>query len=388
MKNIPINIFLLVLFLNGIILSQQININRIEQMPNIPSPYEMRDWKEAARGYDSLVFNFNLTGQYLPLVWVNSNTINYPAHNSFGLHTVVGTSDPASAEAINCIPAIIGASLVGIDKSNQKGNNFVLMAEEWFNKINGENVYLNHPNTISGDDWWYETMPNVFFYQLYSLYPGTGDFDNQFIKVVDTWLKAINAMGGSDSPWNVPNMNHRAFDLINLIPNDNGVKEPEAAGAIAWILYNAYKKTGESKYRIGAEQSMEFLNSLTSNPSYELQLSYGVYAAAKMDAELGTNYNIEKMMNWCFNVGPLREWGSILGNWGGYDVSGLIGEVSGNDYAFTMNVFEQIGALVPLVRYDDRFARAIGKWVLNAVEVDSVCCIEVSFVGDIKVINM
>ena len=366
MKNLPINIFLLVLFLNGIILSQQININRIEQMSNIPTPYEMRDWKETTRGYDSLVFNFNLTGQYLPLVWINSNTINYPAHNSFGLHTVVGTSDPSSAEAINCIPAIIGASLVGIDKSNQKGNNFVLMAEEWFNKINGENVYLNHPNTMTGDDWWYETMPNVFFYQLYSLYSGTGDFDNQFIKVVDTWLKAINAMGGSDSPWNVPNMNHRAFDLINLIPNDNGVKEPEAAGAIAWILYNAYKKTGESKYRIGAEQSMEFLNSLTSNPSYELQLSYGVYAAAKMDAELGTNYNIEKMMNWCFNVGPLREWGSILGNWGGYDVSGLIGEVSGNDYAFTMNVFEQIGALVPLVRYDDRFARAIGKWVLNA----------------------
>ena len=366
MKNKPINIFLLVLFLNGIILSQQININRIEQMPNIPSPYEMRDWKESACGYDSLVFNFNLTGQYLPLVWINSNTINYPAHNSFGLHTVVGTSDPASAEAINCIPALIGASLVGIDKSNQNGNNFVLMAEEWFNKINGENVYLNHPNTITGDDWWYETMPNVFFYQLNSLYPGTGDFDNQFVKVADTWLKAVDAMGGSDTPWKVPNLNHRAFDLISLTPNDNGVKEPEAAGAIAWILYNAYKETGEPKYRIGAEQSMEFLNSLTSNPSYELQLSYGVYAAAKMNAELGTNYNIEKMMNWCFNIGPLREWGSILGNWGGYDVSGLIGEVTGNDYAFTMNVFEQIGALVPLVRYDDRFARAIGKWVLNA----------------------
>ncbi|MEJ2618057.1 MAG: hypothetical protein P8Z35_24080, partial [Ignavibacteriaceae bacterium] len=335
MKNIPINIFLLVLFLNGIILSQQINISRIEQMSNIPSPYEMRDWKEATGGYDSLVFNFNLTGQYLPLIWINSNTINYPAHNSFGLHTVVGTSDPASAEAINCIPALIGASLVGIDKSNQNGKNFVLMAEEWFNKINGENVYLNHPNTITGDDWWYETMPNVFFYQLNSLYPGTGDFENQFIKVADTWLKAVDAMGGSNTPWKVPNMNHRAFDLISLTPNDNGVKEPEAAGAIAWILYNAYKKTGETKYRIGAEQSMEFLNSLTSNPSYELQLSYGVYDAAKMNAELGTNYDIEKMINWCFNVGPLRQWGLILGNWGGYDVSGLIGEVSGNDYAFT-----------------------------------------------------
>ncbi len=31
-----------------------------------------------------------------------------------------------------------------------------------------------------------------------------------------------------------------------------------------------------------------------------------------------------------------------------------------------MNTFEQVGALVPAVRYDDRYARAIGKWVLNA----------------------
>ncbi len=366
MKKLVKIIFLFILILSGILYPQQINISRIEQMPNIPSPYLMRDWKNTAKGYDSLVFNFNLTGQYLPLSWNNNNTINYPGNNSFGLHTVVGTSDPGSAEAINCLPALIGASLVGIDKSNQDGNNFVLMAEEWFNKNNGENVYLNHPDAVTGDDWWYETMPNIFFYQLYNLYPGTGDFNNQFITVADKWLNAVKAMGGNDTPWNIPNMNHRAFDLINMIPNDKGVKEPEAAGAIAWILYNAYKKTGDEKYRIGAEQSIEFLNNQTSNPSYELQLSYGVYTAAKINAELGTNYNIQKMINWCFDVGPLRDWGAILGNWGGYDVSGLIGEVSGNDYAFTMNVFEQIGALVPLVRYDDRFARAIGKWVLNA----------------------
>jgi hypothetical protein len=30
-----------------------------------------------------------------------------------------------------------------------------------------------------------------------------------------------------------------------------------------------------------------------------------------------------------------------------------------------MNTFAQAGALVPLVRYDDRYARAIGKWMLN-----------------------
>jgi len=96
--------------------AQQININRIELMPNIPSPYEMRDWKKVTAGYDSLVFDLNRTGQYLPLIWINNNTVNYPGHISFGLHTVVGTTSPLSAEAINLIPATTGSSLIGIDK--------------------------------------------------------------------------------------------------------------------------------------------------------------------------------------------------------------------------------------------------------------------------------
>ena len=87
--------------------AQQISINRIEQMPNIPSPYEMRDWEKVAKGYDSLVFDINRTGQYLPLIWINNNSINYPGHSSFGLHTVVGTTSPASAEGINLIPSTV-----------------------------------------------------------------------------------------------------------------------------------------------------------------------------------------------------------------------------------------------------------------------------------------
>ena len=366
LSKIP-NIIFLLFFSITVTNAQQININRIEQMPNIPSPYEMRDWKKVAAGYDSLVFDLNRTGQYLPLIWINNNTINYPEHNSFGLHTVVGTTSPFSAEGINLIPAVVGATLSGIDKSNQNGYNWVLMCEEYFNKENDANVYLNHPTGSNWDDWWYDVMPNIFFYQLYNLYPSTGDFDFQFTSVADRWLDAVKAMGGSTTPWHIPNMNYRAFNLMTMQPISSGVVEPEAAGAIAWILYNAYLETKNEKYRIGAEWCMEFLNSLSSNPSYELQLSYGAYAAARMNAELGTTYNIPKIINWCFDKGPLRHWGAIVGKWGGYDVSGLIGEVNGsNDYAFLMNTFEQIGALVPLVRYDDRFARAIGKWVLNA----------------------
>ena len=347
--------------------SQQINISRIELMPNLPQPYQMRDWKAVAVNYDSLAFNLGATGQYLPLSTIIYNTINYPEHPTFGLQSYVGTNNPPGREAINLMPAVIGATLSGIDKSDQYGYNWVLMCEEFFNRRPEQNVYLNGPVSNTGDDWWYETMPNVFFYQMNYLYPHTGHFDYQFVTVADRWLEAVRAMGGNDAPWQQAYMNYRAFNLATMTPLTTGVLEPEAAGTIAWILYQAYGVTGDPKYRKGAEWAMEFLNSLNSNPAYELQLSYGAYMAARMNAELGTTYDLEKMVNWCFDIGPLREWGAVVESWGGIDVQGLIGEAmeAYPGYVFYMNAVEQAGALVPLVRYDDRFARAIGKWTLN-----------------------
>ncbi len=352
-----INILTITLF------SQQINIPRIEEMPAFPEPYEMRDWKQVTAGYDSLVFDLTKTGDYLPLVWIDGNSINYPNHDRFGLHTAVGNT---GAEAINILPAVISASLIGIDKSDQRGHNWVLMCEEFFNKRASENIYLNNFLGNSGHDWWYDTMPNIYFYMLYDIYGTVGDFEYQFTTVADRWLAAVQAMDGSATPWTVPYMNYRAWKMATMEPLESGVRQPEAAGAIAWILYHAYTQTGDNKYRIGAEWCLEFLNEWQTNPAYELQLPFGVYTAAKMNVELGTNYNIEKLLNWCFTPeGNVRHWGACLGNWGGYDCDGLIGEAKYDGYAFFMNGADQFGALVPMVRYDNRFARTIGKWALN-----------------------
>jgi len=351
----------------NILFAQQIIIDRIEQMPDIPQPYLMRNWNQLAHEYDSLVFNVNLSGEYLPLVGINQQAINYPEHPGVAMVSYVGQNLGASAEGINYIPAIVGATISGINKSNQYGKNWVLMAEDFFNRREDENVYLNFPVTSSGHDWWYETMPNVFFYQLNALYPNTGDYNYQFTKVADRWLQAVNAMGGSLTPWQIPNMNYRAWNLKQMKPLASGVNEPEAAGAIAWILYNAYRETNERKYLIGAEWAMEFLNSIDQNPSYEIQLPYGVFTAACMNAEIGTNYDVEKLINWVFNRGDLRGWGTIVGQWGDYDCSGLVGEANdlGNDYAFLMNGFQQAAALLPLVNYNEYYANSIGKWILN-----------------------
>ena len=373
LKRMDMRIALVVLFGAGLVMfagaahSQQISIPRIDQMPHMPSPYHMRDWRQVALAYDSLVFDLTRSEQYFPLVFLMTNASNYPGQTSFGLQSYVGDGRSETGEAINVLPAVVGATICGVDKKLQFGRDWVTMCQEYFNNRSEEYVYLNEPVANSGSDWWYDVMPNVFFYQLASLHGGAGDFTRQFGLVAERWLEAVYAMGGSLTPWSHPGLEHRGWYLATMTPNNETPHEPEAGGSIAWLLYHASLVTGKKEYRYGAELCMEELNAYTSNPAYELQLAYGTYLAARMNGELGTAFNVEKMVNWCFDVSPLRSWGAVVGNWGGYDCSGLIGEVNGwNDYAFAMNTFEQIGALVPLVRYDPRFARTIGKWTLNA----------------------
>jgi Concanavalin A-like lectin/glucanases superfamily/Secretion system C-terminal sorting domain len=351
--------------------SGQLSISRINEMPDLPAPLMIRNWHAVALNYDTLVFNTGKTGQYMPFASIGTaGEFNYPNIKPLFLDSYVGAGDHSNeAEAINILPAIVGASLAGIDKSKQNGMNWVYMSKDFFNLANGQDVYLNNYSTSSGSDWWYDVMPNVYFYQIQSLYPDTSvEFHPQFASVADRWLNCIYQLGGKTTPWSLPNMNYRAFNLATGIPLSTGVIEPEAAGSIAWLLYNAYLKTGNRKYLEGAQLAMDFLAKLTSNPSYEIQLPYGTLAASRMNAVEGTNYPLQQMLNWCFDHNnPLRGWGVTVGTWGGYDASGLIGEATdgGNDYAFVMNGFQQAAALAPLPKYDKRFALAIAKWLLN-----------------------
>lgn len=366
---------LLISFLLGAFITvsaQQISFYRIDDMPNMPSPYLMRDWKKVALDYDAFVFNTSQTGTHLPLTNIStSNGVNYPEIKTIRMDTYVGQSNHGLvAEAINILPAVVGATLIGVDKTTQLNTNWVVKLKDFFNLKNGELVYLNSYSTSTGDDWWYEIMPNVFFYQLYALYPQADpDFSSQFVTIADRQLNVLYKLGGFVNYWKAPLMNYRAFNLMTGKPLVSSVPEPESAGSIAWLMVQAYTRTGQKKYLYGAELALDFLQNWHTNPSYEIQLPYGIVAAARMNAVEGTNYDLQKFLQWTFSSGSgtLRGWGTIVGNWNGYDVSGLIGEANdlGDDYAFSMNGFQHAAALAPVAKYDKRYARMLGKWMLN-----------------------
>lgn len=345
----------------------QTTIDRIEKMPRIPTPYLMRDWKDVTRGYIDLVLNPH-EGDHLPLSSVAAGGNNYPEYQPLRIDTYVGwNAHSAGAEAINVMPAVISAYITG----NESRTPYHLAEGvlDFFNKKNRQNVYLNGFSSSSGSDWWYDAMPNVYFLQLAAI---TDELPADIVKeqteaIASQWMGCVSALGGNSYRWDLPYMNYRAFNLYSMKPLTKGVKEPESAGSVAWILYHAYLRTHNEAYRRGAELALEYLNSVTQNPAYELQLAYGVQMMALMNAQYGAAFDTERFFTYCFDRGWLRGWGSIVGNWGGYDMSGLIGEANdgGNDYAFVMNGFQQVGALAPAVKYDKRLARAYARWVLN-----------------------
>lgn len=365
----------------------QISIPRIDLMPNQPAPYLMRDWKKVARDYDNYVFSFtrgkpnaDSWWQTYPLVWWDTTHYNYP-FDSFGMPSYIGhptMNGGMTHESINVIGAVLGGALVGIDKSNQyvestgQYYNFALMEQQYYNKTNGENMVLNYSSTQSGQTFWYEIMPPVLFSQLLWKYPNTGEMETIMYSVADRMYNAEYAMGGRTSPWTVPNFTHTAFNFDTMVAVDNGTwKEPDAAAGYAWLEYMAYVKWNQPQHLTGAQWGVEYLQNRTQNPLYELLLPYGALTAARMNAEQGTNYNLYKILNWCFEPSTASDarygWGVIADNWGGDDTSGLVGSVTdGSGYAFAMNTFHWAAALTPIPRYNQDYARTIGKWMLNA----------------------
>ncbi|MCH2115779.1 MAG: hypothetical protein MK171_12825 [Pirellulales bacterium] len=350
----------------------QKSIARVEQMPNMPAPYAMRNWKQVAKDYDALVFDFARTGENLPLVWWDPRRLDLPV-KTFALPSFVGHYVKADNhyDTITCLGAVYGAALVGIDKSDQQGRNWAAMCTNYFNPVEHERLYLNNISASTGGSFWYELFPSILFYRVFEAYPDTPGMAEHFTITADRWVEASEGMGGKTTPWTVPDFNHTAYNFATGKPFDNDLwKEAGSAAAIGWIEYLAYTQTKNEKYLTAARWGMEYLDGAQHNPFYEVLFPHGVYTAARMNAELGTNYDVEKLINWCFDGDNSRGWGVSAGRWGDYDCSGLSSSIhAGNDqhgYAFAMNTLNLADSLVPIPRYDDRYARTVGKWMLNA----------------------
>ncbi len=356
----------------------QTSIERIDQMPDMPLPYKIIDWKQKALQFDSLVFNFSNTTPDGPLIWLDSSRRNFD-QVTYGLYTVIGDVRQGPKknhgefhEALTSYNALISAGLLGIDKTNQQGFNYVKMAQNYFNRTTKWNIVMNNTNpTVAmagggyGRDWWYDVYPNVLYYGVAALFPNVENTEMIQRSVADQFYKADSTLNGD--------YNYSYFDYAQMKGMQNNVpQQQDAAGGHAWILYSAYHKFKDERYLKGAKSATEALLNQKESRFYEILLPFGAYTAARLNAEQGTNYDVTKLLNWTFDGCQAKDgrygWGVIAERWGDYDVYGLQGSITdGGGYGFFMNSVAMAWPLVPMVKYEPQYAKTIGKYMLNAV---------------------
>lgn len=130
----------------------QVSINRVDSMPDIPETYKMLDWRQKAKDYDRFIFDWNNKSEVGPLIWLDDARRNID-QTTFGLYTAIkdirqgkDANNGEFHESLNSLAAILGAGLVGIDKTNQDGYNYVKMVQNYFNSDNGWNIMMNNTN--------------------------------------------------------------------------------------------------------------------------------------------------------------------------------------------------------------------------------------------------
>lgn len=359
----------------------QRSIPRVDKMPNLPQPYRYKDWRRTALEFDRLAFDFNQKGAFWPMIWLDKAGRNFP-ETTFGLYTAMGdvrmgpaVNNGENHEALGALGAVLGATLVGVDKSRQDGNDYVGMLRNYFNRDNGWNVIMNFTNKGAhigggyGNDFWYEVHNNVLFYSLANFYPNEAGFERIQRSIAEQFYRSDSIMGN--------NYSYSYFDFGLMKPAKNHIPAQEdVAGGYAFILYAAWVKFGDEKYLRAAKNAIDVLYAQKENRFYEAMMPVAAYVAARMNAETGTNYEVQRFLDWTFDGSAVgREgWGVLADNWGGYDVSGLAGStVHNGGYGFLMNTFDLMMPLSAMLRYDQRYARAIGKWALNASNAARFC---------------
>jgi len=353
----------------------QENISRVGRMQDMPSTYKMLDWNAKAKAYDRYVFDWNRKDGVGPLIWLDNSRRNID-QPTFGLYTAVGDirqgpkHDLEFHESVNTMAAVLGAGLVGIDKTDQDGYNYVKMLQNYFNSDAKWNIMMNNtcPKVAMlgggyGRDWWYNILPNALYYAICNVFPHVNGADRIQREIAEQFVKADSVLNGD--------YDYSSFDYSKMRGIRNNIPfQQDAAGGHAYVLLCAYKKFGNRRYLQYCERALNALQSQKESRFYEVLLPLGIYTAAYLNATEGTHYDIHKMLDWVFDgckskIGR-NGWGIIVGKWGKYDVSGLQGSlIDGGGYAFLMNSIKPAWPFIPMVKYQPQYAKAIGKWMLN-----------------------
>ena len=353
----------------------QKQIRKVNSMPSVIANYKLMDFEAKAKEFDRVVFAFTENEEYVPMdretyapigFWDSSaSVIRKYGKKAFGLPAYVGhsTNTPGNSEGIATIPAVLGGALVGIDETDRNGHDLVDMLSIYYNDADG--MITDGINQATGASFWYELYNQISYAKLGYIYPKETTVLSRTVSMADRWLESIPYFRLANGTYN---FEYTAFRFSSMQPYNNGKHKDSPNAGMAYLMLMAYALTGNEKYIDGATLLMDYLEESPNSFYYEMIQDYAPLVMAKLNFEFGKNYNVQRFIDQAFDGDSLLRpgWGAIAEDAGNYSFHGLVGTNETNPYAFLMNSYHLAAALAPVVKYDARFASAIGKHILNA----------------------
>lgn len=363
-------------------------IVQVEAYPDLPEGYTYFDYESHAEAYKAFAFAFASneeahTPSYNPDdqstwtpagFWVDPRRevedsdplVSGYLKRSFGLPTYLGDNRVVStgSEPITNIPSVLGSAYAGIDMSSQVYHGTEYDFLEMVQRHYDTGSKLVHNGDTQGQSFWYDIFPQIMFARLYHTHEDTPHMAQMVINGADEWLEALPNMTKEGEP----NYEFVGYNVVLESPTLVGDHIEPPNGGLAFLFYSAYLITDDEAYLEGVREVLDYLQSYEKNPNYEALTDYAPYVAAIMNAKHGADYDIGKFLDFLYEEDSAFRpgWAVMEGEFNGYPVNGLVGQ--SGDYAFSMNSFHLASTLAPMVKYDARYASAVGKHILNLTD--------------------
>lgn len=373
-----------------------ITTKRVESFPLEPRGYRLLDWRQRSSDFVRFALNPSEQGEYLPLMWWDDTQIE-GRQTTFGLPSYVGMNGQWNVfrnahEAFVTMGTLVSGTWLGLDMSaypvpgSPAPVNLVQMQAGYFSNKNQVFSDLISGNEPTGQTFFYELAPSILIAPLCDRY-------RQEEALVEKWRRSCQTW--SEVGGHLWRLNNYAFQSYDLQQKQGVIKdwtEPDVSAGLAYLMLMAYQRFPEERrFYEECHHALMWMDKQTSNLNYSIFAPFGVYAAARSNAEHGSKYDVAKFFSWCFESSQVRgisphaqspeegdDYGIISGQFGEVDVAGLVGasriellnsgkEPKGKgNYVFAMETFANAWPLVAAVRYDERLARATGKWMYHA----------------------
>ena len=169
--------------------TDQKTIRQIDRMKSLPDRYQYKDYRDVAKRFDETVYKFAARPEnavyngetFTPIGYWDDTKINTD-ERTFGFPSYVASNSAGEVgkqEGITVMGSVWGATVAGIDKSNQTfagedGNvytyNFVKMLKTFFNEDEDVRFVMNNKKQKTGNTFWYEIYPQIQFIRIADLY--------------------------------------------------------------------------------------------------------------------------------------------------------------------------------------------------------------------------